>query len=111
MSPVVTTSNSLVGKEGVGAPSELLCKTLYTWEEVVLLHLAMEWEGLVVKDSSVLETLDRLELARRKEESSTRYTFDKLEDVYGCMIDVHQWLPQGTNLVNCITNMHEVCYE
>ncbi|KAG5021973.1 hypothetical protein JHK85_018315 [Glycine max] len=57
MSPVVTTSNSLVGKEGVGAPSELLCKTLYTWEEVVLLHLAMEWEGLVVKDSSVLETL------------------------------------------------------
>ncbi|KAG5009282.1 hypothetical protein JHK87_017797 [Glycine soja] len=60
MSPVVTTSNSLVGKEGVGAPSELLCKTLYTWEEVVLLHLAMEWEGLVVKDSSVLETLDAL---------------------------------------------------
>ncbi|KAL2977627.1 hypothetical protein AAZX31_13G078000 [Glycine max] len=57
LSPAVTASNPLAGEEGVGPPPELLCKTLYAWEEAVSPHLAAEREGLVVKDSVVLETL------------------------------------------------------
>ncbi|KAG4959075.1 hypothetical protein JHK87_035708 [Glycine soja] len=57
VSPAVTASNPLAGEEGVGPPPELLCKTLYAWEEAVSPHLAAEREGLVVKDSAVLETL------------------------------------------------------
>lgn len=41
------------------ASSELVCKTLYAWEEAVSPHLAAEREGFVVKDSVVLETLRR----------------------------------------------------
>ncbi|XP_027331712.1 bifunctional dethiobiotin synthetase/7,8-diamino-pelargonic acid aminotransferase, mitochondrial isoform X2 [Abrus precatorius] len=61
VSPVVTEINSLsssAAEEGVGS-SELVCKTLYAWEEAVSPHLAAEREGLVVKDSVVLETLHR----------------------------------------------------
>lgn len=43
-------------EEGAGS-SELLCKTLYAWEEAVSPHLAAEREGLAVKDSVVLKTL------------------------------------------------------
>ncbi|KAK7388482.1 hypothetical protein VNO78_23298 [Psophocarpus tetragonolobus] len=56
VSPAVTETKPFGGEEGV-APSELLCKTLYAWEEAVSPHLAAEREGLVVKDSVVLETL------------------------------------------------------
>ncbi|KAL5159700.1 Bifunctional dethiobiotin synthetase/7,8-diamino-pelargonic acid aminotransferase, mitochondrial [Glycine soja] len=55
--PVVMASNLLADEEGVGPPLELLCKTLYAWEEAVSPHLATEREGLVLKDSTVLETL------------------------------------------------------
>lgn len=57
MSPAVTENVQLAGEEG-GSASELLCKTLYAWEEAVSPHLAAEREGLVVKDSVVLETLN-----------------------------------------------------
>lgn len=50
-------SNLLADEEGVGPPLELLCKTLYAWEEAVSPLLATEREGLVPKDSTVLETL------------------------------------------------------
>ncbi|RDX82061.1 Bifunctional dethiobiotin synthetase/7,8-diamino-pelargonic acid aminotransferase, mitochondrial, partial [Mucuna pruriens] len=56
VSPAVTEADPLAGEEGVGS-SELLCKTLYAWEEAVSPHLAAEREGFVVKDSVVLETL------------------------------------------------------
>ncbi|KAL2338612.1 hypothetical protein Fmac_013058 [Flemingia macrophylla] len=57
VSPAVTELNPVAAaEEGVGAP-ELLCKTLYAWEEAVSPHLAAEREGLVVKDSVVLKTL------------------------------------------------------
>lgn len=46
------------GEEGSGS-SQLVCKTLYAWEEAVSPHLAAEREGFVVKDSVVLETLQR----------------------------------------------------
>ncbi|KAJ1433507.1 Pyridoxal phosphate-dependent transferase, major domain [Sesbania bispinosa] len=46
------------GEEGPGS-SELVCKTLYAWEEAVSPHLAAEREGFIVKDSMVLETLQR----------------------------------------------------
>lgn len=48
----------LAGEEGSGS-SQLVCKTLYAWEEAVSPHLAAEREGFVVKDSVVLETLQR----------------------------------------------------
>ncbi|KAK7329822.1 hypothetical protein VNO77_24002 [Canavalia gladiata] len=48
--------DSLASEDGVGS-SGLVCKTLYAWKEAVSPHLAAEREGLVVKDSVVLETL------------------------------------------------------
>ncbi|KAK4257669.1 hypothetical protein QN277_007230 [Acacia crassicarpa] len=39
--------------------SELICKTMYAWEEAVSPHLAAERESGTVKDSVVLETLQR----------------------------------------------------
>lgn len=47
-----------VGEEGSGS-SELICKTLYAWEEAVSPHLAAEREDFAVKDSVVLESLHR----------------------------------------------------
>ncbi|XP_058755047.1 bifunctional dethiobiotin synthetase/7,8-diamino-pelargonic acid aminotransferase, mitochondrial [Vicia villosa] len=45
------------GEEGSSTSSELICKTLYAWDEAVSPHLAAEREGFVVEDSAVLETL------------------------------------------------------
>ncbi|KAK7265291.1 hypothetical protein RJT34_32909 [Clitoria ternatea] len=45
------------GEEGASGALELVCKTLYAWEEAVSPHLAAEREGLIVTDSVVLETL------------------------------------------------------
>ncbi|TKY54599.1 Bifunctional dethiobiotin synthetase/7,8-diamino-pelargonic acid aminotransferase [Spatholobus suberectus] len=56
VSPAVAEKLPFAGDEGVGL-SELLCKTLYAWEEAVSPHLAAEREGLAVTDSVVLETL------------------------------------------------------
>ncbi|MCI34259.1 bifunctional dethiobiotin synthetase/78-diamino-pelargonic acid mitochondrial-like, partial [Trifolium medium] len=47
-----------VSEEGSDS-SELICKTLYAWEEAVSPHLAAEREGFVVKDSAVLEMLQK----------------------------------------------------
>lgn len=44
--------------EGNGC-SELICKTMYAWEEAVSPHLAAERESGTVEDSVVLETLHR----------------------------------------------------
>lgn len=50
--------NGFVGEDGSDS-SELICKTLYAWEEAVSPHLAAEREGFVVEDSAVLGTLQR----------------------------------------------------
>ncbi|XP_045815201.1 bifunctional dethiobiotin synthetase/7,8-diamino-pelargonic acid aminotransferase, mitochondrial isoform X1 [Trifolium pratense] len=47
-----------VGEESF-ISSELICKTLYAWEEAVSPHLAAEREGFVVKDSKLLEMLQK----------------------------------------------------
>ncbi|GAU21004.1 hypothetical protein TSUD_201530 [Trifolium subterraneum] len=61
-SPATTESENEIqhfaGEEG-SFSSELVCKTLYAWEEAVSPHLAAEREGFVVKDSAVLETLHK----------------------------------------------------
>ncbi|KAL5775185.1 hypothetical protein ACOSP7_012742 [Xanthoceras sorbifolium] len=44
---------------GGEAVSELVCKTLFAWEEAVSPHLAAERESGVVGDSEVLEMLDK----------------------------------------------------
>ena len=44
--------------EGNGC-SELICKTMYAWREAVSPHLAAERESGAVKDSMVVETLQR----------------------------------------------------
>lgn len=51
-------TDQLYGEEGSGSP-ELICKTLYAWEEAVSPHLAAERECFVVEDSVVLKTLQR----------------------------------------------------
>ncbi|GAU21002.1 hypothetical protein TSUD_201510 [Trifolium subterraneum] len=62
LSPATTESENEIqhfaGEEG-SISSELICKTLYAWEEAVSPHLAAEREGFVVKDSAVLETLHK----------------------------------------------------
>ncbi|XP_020227432.1 bifunctional dethiobiotin synthetase/7,8-diamino-pelargonic acid aminotransferase, mitochondrial isoform X1 [Cajanus cajan] len=57
VSPAVPELNPLAAAEEGAGSSELLCKTLYAWEEAVSPHLAAEREGLAVKDSVVLKTL------------------------------------------------------
>lgn len=49
--------NKLMGEKN--GCSELICKTMYAWEEAVSPHLAAERESGTVKDSVVLETLQR----------------------------------------------------
>ncbi|XP_061361684.1 bifunctional dethiobiotin synthetase/7,8-diamino-pelargonic acid aminotransferase, mitochondrial [Gastrolobium bilobum] len=51
-------SSYFAGEEGL-AFSELICKTLFAWEEAVSPHLAAERESLVVKDSVLLEMLQQ----------------------------------------------------
>lgn len=45
------------GEEGSSTSSELICRTLYAWDEAVSPHLAAEREGYIVEDSAVLESL------------------------------------------------------
>ncbi|CAM8894769.1 unnamed protein product [Rhodiola kirilowii] len=48
----------LVGVE-TGAKSELVCKTMYAWNEAISPHLAVEREGGDVRDSALLEMLGK----------------------------------------------------
>lgn len=51
--------NRISGEED-SSVSELVCKTLFAWEEAVSPHLAAEREsGRVVGDSKVIETLGK----------------------------------------------------
>ncbi|KAM0014171.1 putative dethiobiotin synthase, Adenosylmethionine--8-amino-7-oxononanoate transaminase [Helianthus debilis subsp. tardiflorus] len=45
--------------EGVGEGSELICKTIYAWNEAISPHLASEREGALVGDEEVLVLLKK----------------------------------------------------
>lgn len=56
------------GNSGNAPNSELVCKTMYAWGDPVSPHLAAERESGVVKDSTLLELLQRcLEIGVGKE--------------------------------------------
>lgn len=46
-------------KDRGSADSELVCKTIYSWEEAVSPHLAAAREGCVVEDCSLVESLQK----------------------------------------------------